>query len=98
MLTTLDITSTLSINDLEKIYNNLSKNQKKAKNGLAIFELIKFKKEKENLDQDLQEPHPDPLFKESIESSAEKLFPHPQLFTAVGLVILNPPTSPLLVT
>ena len=50
MLTTLDITSTLSINDLEKIYNNLSKNQKKAKNGLAIFELIKFKKEKENLD------------------------------------------------
>ena len=50
MLTTLDITSTLSINDLEKIYNNLSKNQKKAKNGLAIFELIKFKKEKENSD------------------------------------------------
>ena len=50
MLTTLDITSTLTINDLEKIYNNLSKNQKKAKNGLAIFELIKFKKEKENLD------------------------------------------------
>jgi hypothetical protein len=46
MITTLDITSTLSINDLEKIYNNLSKNQKKAKNGLAIFELMKFKKEK----------------------------------------------------
>ena len=34
---------------LEKIYNNLSKNQKKAKNGLAILELIKFKKEKENV-------------------------------------------------
>ena len=45
MLTTLEIASTLSIDQLEKIYNNLSKNQKKAKNGLAILELIKFKKE-----------------------------------------------------
>lgn len=49
MLTTLEIASTLSIDQLEKIYNNLSKNQKKAKNGLAILELIKFKKEKENV-------------------------------------------------
>ena len=51
MLTTLEIASTLSIDQLEKIYNNLSKNQKKAKNGLAILELIKFKKEKENVVQ-----------------------------------------------
>ena len=29
MLTTLEIASTLSIDQLEKIYNNLSKNQKK---------------------------------------------------------------------
>jgi hypothetical protein len=49
MLTTLEIASTLSIDQLEKIYNNLSKNQKKAKNGLAILELIRFKKEKENV-------------------------------------------------
>jgi len=49
MLTTLEIASTLSIEQLEKIYNNLSKNQKKAKNGLAILELIKFKKDKENV-------------------------------------------------
>ena len=49
MLTTLEIASTLSIDQLEKIYNNLSKNQKKAKNGLAILELIKFKKEKETV-------------------------------------------------
>jgi hypothetical protein len=49
MLTTLEIASTLSIEQLENIYNNLSKNQKKAKNGLAILELIKFKKDKENV-------------------------------------------------
>jgi hypothetical protein len=49
MLKTLDIASTLSIEALEKIYSNLSVNQKKAKNGLAIFELIKFKKEKEDV-------------------------------------------------
>ena len=49
MLKTLDIASTLSIEALEKIYTNLSANQKKAKNGLAIFELIKFKKEKEDV-------------------------------------------------
>lgn len=46
MIKTLDIASTLSIEQLENIYNNLSLNQKKAKNGLAIFELINFKKEK----------------------------------------------------
>jgi hypothetical protein len=41
----LEITFHLSIDQLESIYNNLSENQKNAKSGLAIKEIIDFKKD-----------------------------------------------------
>lgn len=49
MLNTLDIASTLSIDQLQNIYNNLSSNQKKAKQGMAILVLIEFMKDKQNV-------------------------------------------------
>ena len=49
MLKTLDIASTLSIDQLSGIYNNLSNNQKKAKQGMAILVLIEFMKDKQNV-------------------------------------------------
>lgn len=49
MLKTLDIASTLSIKQLNDIYNNLSINQKKAKQGEAILVLIEFLKDKQDV-------------------------------------------------
>ncbi len=85
MIKILDIALLMSIEQLEKIENSLSKNQRKTKFGKAISVIIEIKK-------DYLWPHPPQV--SWVSPSTEKELPHPQLFPALGFSILNPLIKP----
>lgn len=85
MVKSLDVVLLMSIEQLEKIENSLSKNQRKTKFGKAISMIIEIKKS-------YFWPHPPQVSYSS--PSTEKELPHPQLFPALGFSTLNPLIKP----